>query len=790
MKKVKLNEGWLFHSDIDPVERAVTLPYDAMRYEKRIKGLRNGAATGYYPGGLYTYTKVIQISEQEINKKVYLEFCGIYQKSSIYLNDEKIGGRIYGYSDQFVELTGKLKPGSNVIKVLADNSQVPNSRWYSGSGIYRDVYLWSGEEEYIKPDGIKVKTVALYPAEISVKTDAVINESKIKVRLLKNGSVVSEGEGADVKLSVEKAKLWSSETPELYDIAVTIEKDGIVIDSQNVRTGIRILQWDAEKGFQVNGKTVKLRGGCVHHDNGPLGAEDFYDADVRKFQKMKDAGFNAVRMSHNPASENVLQACDEVGLYVMNETFDTWLLLKSPYDYAMYFEQEHKQDVIDMVRIAYNHPSVVMYSIGNEVALKDINKSVEITRELVSLIKHEDSSRIVLNSVNLMMAMMGNSENPEKDQNAIVEPRENGNNDKLTGSALANVMMTFIGPLIKLAATEKQIHKLNGAIEPLDALGLNYAEHLYEKYHQDYPDRIMCGSETFPKKIASNWDLILKYPWVIGDFQWTAWDYLGEAGIGIPAYKQLASFRAPYPAAISGCGHIDLIGDVKCQGIYSSIVFGTYQAPYIAVHPLEHAGEKVSLGLWTMTDAIHTWTWNGYEGTTASVDVYSRQNNVELFLNGKSLGRKHTEKYIASYKVQYAPGTLTAVQYDNNGNETGRDELISADRAVKVLPLPERKTVKADTASLVYIPVSITDSMNRCDTCENREVSISVRGEGELAAVGSGAYLENYPYTNSIMCTERGRMLAVIRSNGKKGKIQVKFETPGFDPAEIEIIAE
>ena len=783
MKRILWNDNWFFSSDIDPQPRAVRLPHDAMQTEKRVPGLKDGSGTGYYPGGIYTYTKTFDWDGSD--ETALLEFEGIYMKSSILLNGEAVGGHIYGYTGFYVDLTGKLLTGRNKITVIADNSQFPNSRWYSGSGIYRDVVLHTAGKEYIRPDGIRVTTLSTEPATIRVRVDAVkTEETQLLVRICKNGKTVAEAAGEDVTLQIPAAKLWSAETPELYDVQAVLMKSGKELDNSEDRFGIRTLAWDAASGFQVNGNTVKFRGGCVHHDHGVIGAAEYEEACLRKVRIMKESGFNAVRISHNPASRAMLRACDRFGMYVMNESFDTWLGLKNPYDYAMYFEQEWENDLGAMIRVSYNHPSVVLYSIGNEVYLKDIPTASRITRAMVDFCHSQDPSRAVINALNPMTVIMGNSKNPEQNRSKAVEdPREAAANSGPVGSRLANTLISALPLIMKVFGNEKAMKKRAGCMDPLDIVGLNYAEYLYDDQHKDYPARVLCGSETFPQKIASNWKGVLARPWVIGDFLWTAWDYLGEAGIGTVGYGKAEAFTQPFPVAVAGCSNIDLTGEINCQGIYTAIVYGHYKKPYIAVHPADHAGEKAFLGQWRFTDAVHSWTWKGFEGKTVLVDVYSNAPEVELFQDGQSLGKQATKDCKATYEVSYRGGELKALAA---GEE---DVLQTAGNSAVLCLLPEKQTMAANGRDLLYLPVEIRDENGIRQTQMDREIKLSINGEAELIGFGNAALRQEsaMPFATDTALTWQGRALAVLRSTNAEGKITVTVTAEGMDSRSIEL---
>jgi beta-galactosidase len=790
MKKTLLNRDWLFSSDIHPEKHPVNLPHDAMQTENRIPGLKDGSQSGCYPGGVYTYQKELVFDREAMEQTFFLEFEGVYMNSSVLLNGEKIGGRIYGYSDFLVDLTGKVKEGTNLLTVIADNSQCANSRWYSGSGIYRDVWLHTAGSEYIRPDGLRVLTQSIYPARIRICTDAEkTEETSVLVSVSKDGKVVAEGHGADCTVEIPDAKLWSDGTPELYDVTASLVNNGKVIDSLTIATGIRTIAWDAVKGFQVNGETVKLRGGCVHHDHGFIGTAEYDEACLRRVRIMKEAGFNAVRTSHNPASHAMLRACDKLGMYVMNETFDTWLCLKSPYDYAMYFAQEWEKDMTDMIRVAFNHPSVIMYSIGNEVCLKNTSKAADISTALTALCHKLDDSRPVTNALNPLAVLMGDSDKPEQKQNDKVDPRAVGNASGLSGSSLANVLITYMDKLTAILGNERKMRKINAVMDPLDIVGYNYATYLYKKQHKDYPSRVLVGSETFPAAIYENWQAVKSMPHVTGDFLWTAWDYLGECGIGTAHYGKQGSFSQPYPTISAGCGNIDMTGEILPQGVYCAVVYGTWKDPYLAVHPVSHGGEKAWLGKWLLTDAVHSWDWPGHDGRKTKVDVYSGASRVELFLNGKSLGSRSVERCMASFEIAYGAGELRAVQFDKEGNVTGQDVLYTAEKQKKLLLSPEKNLLRADGQDLLFLPIEITDENGVRKNIDNMEVTVRVEGPAVLAGLGNANLKQESltPYTGDSARVFGGRALAILRSTTEAGRITVHVFAEGIDPAAITV---
>lgn len=799
MLRTNFNKNWTFKNlSRDGIEQIVNLPHDAMQTEKRIPKMKNGSATGYYPGGKYMYTKTLFGEEDYLGKTVLLEFEGIYMKSRILLNNEEIGGWVYGYTDFIVDLTGRLRIGQdNEINVIVDNSQTPNSRWYSGSGIYRNVNLLLGNRSFIRPNGVKIITRSVKPAVLQVDIEAVnAHNMEITTEIIRDGKVVAVAVGANCQIQVPDVLLWDAENPNLYDVRIQLLDHGKPIDEAHERIGIRKLEWNPQNGLVINGNMVKLRGGCIHNDNGPLGAATFSKSEFRRIKILKEAGFNAIRCAHNPASRALLDACDELGMYVMEESFDSWFAKKSDYDYTLYFYDNWAKDLEAMVRKDYNHPSVIMYAIGNEIMESSLTEGIKYTKDMVEFCHRLDDSRPVINCVNLLgnvlmskgMSALNKTQTSKDD---VVDPYREVADSKASGSAFVNMMITLMPFLNKHLANPKRSAKATeGTFAEVDIAGYNYGSHTYSKHLEQYPDRIIVGSETFPQDIADNWNLVSKDSRIIGDFMWTAWDYLGEAGVGYPLYGvKRGAFSKPYPVVSGGCGAIDMTGFIDTPAYNAAIVWGVYQKPYIGVRPLNHAGEKYFFGQWRGTDAVNSWSWTGMAGRQAEIEVYSIGKSLELFQDGRSLGRKPLTNFLAKYTTVYQPGTLMAVSYDEDDKEIGRSILQSAGNETILTVIAEDQSIKADGEDLAYINVAITDKNGIVKMLTDHQVKIRVEGAGHLAAVGSGNPATTEDFTGDKYTTYNGRMIAIVRSSGQLGKITVTAEVDGLPSQSIFIEA-
>ena len=597
MKKVLFNDDWSFRITGGQWSN-ITLPHDAQLLEKRRANSPGGSGHGYFAGNVYEYEKKFNVPAEWETKHVEILFEGIYRNSIICINGVKIAEHKYGYTQFTANLDGNLKYGEeNIINVIVDNSKLPNSRWYTGGGIYRPVTLFISEKEHICFQGIKVTTVSLSPAIVNVKTS--VTGGDISVEIIEEENVIASAIGNNCNIEIKDAKFWSDDNPVLYQAHVTLTKNRIVVDEETVSFGIRKITYST-KGLFINRKKTLLRGGCVHHDNGIVGAASFRESEFRRIRIMKEQGFNAIRVSHNPASTAMLEACDHYGMYVMDETFDMWYERKTKFDYGCNFMECWKDDVKAMVDRDFNHPSVIMYSIGNEVSEPGKQKGVEQGKEIIAYVKNLDDTRIVTGGMNLML--MGKYANG-KGQYAEVdeEKRQSKKQSKepKNASLIFNTIATFVGPNMNKAGNSKKVDKITTPIlDALDVAGYNYASGRYSLEGEKHPDRIIVGSETFPYEIGKNWDMVKKYPYLIGDFMWTAWDYIGEAGLGAWSYAGGMPFDRPYPWLLSGTGVIDILGNPDASCGLAKVVWDITDKPVIGVRPVNHPGIRVSKSVW------------------------------------------------------------------------------------------------------------------------------------------------------------------------------------------------
>ena len=767
MKRCDFNSGWSYGLQGE-AKTPVTLPHDAQIHAKRTPDASGGGGHGYFPGGVYEYEKHFDVSADWKGKTVLFEFEGVYKNSTVTINGQKAGGQPYGYTGFTVDAAPYLNyGGENVISVVADNSKLPNSRWYSGGGIYRPVWLWTGEQSHIAWQGVRIATLSYAPAKIRVETQATGGE--ISVEIMDDGSVIASGAGASCELEIPNARLWSDETPNLYTCRVTLNESGTVVDEVTERFGVRMIEW-SPKGLFINGKETLLRGGCVHHDNGVLGAATYAKSEERRVRIMKEAGFNAIRAAHNPASRAMLDACDKYGMYLMDETFDMWYNRKNKFDYGLDFNDWWEKDTRAMVERDYNHPSVILYSIGNEVAEPFEQKGIDIGRAQIDLVHSLDSSRPVTCGVNLMIlgrAAKGQGIYKDGELTTVKEDQKSKKEENQNASLMFNIMASFVGSGMNNGGNSPKVDAIASPfVDSLDIAGYNYGSGRYPLEEKQHPDRVIFGSETVPQDIHKNWQMVKKYPYLVGDFMWTAWDYLGEAGIGAWSYTGGMPFNRPYPWVLAGAGVIDILGtpDASCR--YAATVWGLTKNPVIGVRPVNHPGVRVGKSTWRGTNAIESWAWQGCEGNKAEVEVYAQADSVQLVLNGKSLGKKKLKACKAMFKTKYAPGTLEAVAYDASGRETGRSNLQSATGRRLLAVKPEEERIQV--GDIVYVDIAVTGENGVVESNADAKLTVTVEN-GALLGFGSANPCTEESFDAGSYTTYQGRALAVVRADAPGG---------------------
>ena len=814
MKKVSMNQDWLFaNGTITMMElftgsgeqvQKVDLPHDAMILQERRPDTANAHQTGFYPGGEYTYIKKWYVPKEWEERITELEFEGIADICRIYVNGDFVAGNYNPYAGIYIDVTGYLKYGQeNEVKVEVLSIE-QSSRWYSGAGLYRPVHIWTGGRVHIPSRGVRIvtedadKETALLSADIPICSRGTGTKSvQLRVALEDaEGREVScdtvpvtvfEGESqcCSQRLTVTKPHLWSDETPYLYTFHAELLEDAELLDEYSSAVGIRTLRLNAAQGLLVNGVPTKLRGTCIHHDNGIIGAATFPDAEFRRCRILKEAGFNAVRSSHHPVSKAMLDACDRLGIYVMDELNDMWTRTKNPHDYANYFPEHWKKDVREMIEKDRNHPSVIIYSTGNEIPEAGTPRGAQWNRKIHEEIKRLDPARYTTNGINGLMAgtermdeimCQATGLSPEELEKMMTPDTDV---QQAGADAVNGMAAVMIGPLADSIATCPVMEELLGEFASVtDIAGYNYLTALHEEDHRRHPNRVVLGTETFPADIVSLWDIVCRNPHVLGDFTWTGYDYLGEAGCGVFHYDGGENFSSHWPDRLAGIGDIDILGDRKPISYLRQAVFGIGTAPAIGVMRMDKEGKHADKTPWMWKDNIASWTWHGYEGKEARVDVYADSDEVEVFLNGETLGRRQVRGHIAEYDVPYYPGRLEAVSY-RDGAETGRCMLQTAGQAVRLDVTADREALPADGESLAFLKVRLKDHEGRWNRQETKEVSVQVEGTGILQGFGNADPSCEGSYQDTMWSTYDGAVMAAIRAAKEPGEVRVTFRAEG-----------
>ena len=831
MKQERFNTGWeVCPGIIDPFGslfggpppmKKVTLPHDAMIEEPRDPNVPGGGQSGFYPAKTYTYTKHFPVPEAWAGDQQILEFEGIMGRSLVYVNDQFAASHENGYSQFYVDLKPFLIYGAeNTVKVVAANSEFA-TRWYSGSGIYRDVNLHRGGSSWIPPEGLRLTTDYIEDDYAVVCVDAKIRTShaaskqvtlRVSLYALGDLSSMNAYENADdisgrnpaasgetrvtvsaasevtarLRISVTDPKLWSPEHPNLYRCVAEILEDGVPTDSSEEDFGIRTLRMDARKGLRINGETVKMRGVCIHHDNGIIGAATLCGAEEFRVRNLKNAGVNAIRSAHHPMGKTLLKICDRLGIMVMDELSDMWNVPKNWYDRAFTFSEHLEAEIERLTAKDYNHPCVILYSTGNEIPEIGTPDGRTLNRRIVTRLHELDNTRYTTEGMNGFLAAA-----PQLAQYiAKIAAGEIQDMEAVSGgSDNLNMAMTLMQHRSEddLAVSDLLTEAFEETSGTLDAAGFNYLTGRHELEAVHHPDRVVVGSETFPKKIPELWEIVERNPHVIGDFTWTGYEYLGEAGIGIFHYNPSDNKWSHYPDRLAYCGDINLNGYRRPASYLRETAYGFRTEPFISVERPEHYGEKYDPNGWKYGDAVDSWTWPGFEGKPVRVSVIAKGDEAELLLNGKSLGRKpigEEEPLTVYFDTEYQPGTLEAVCY-TDGKESGRTCLETAGDPVRLSVQVINPVLPADGSGLSLLLVETADAAGRINRGIRKKISVSVSGAGTLAGFGSAHPSCEGSYQDTTWESYDGRVMAAVRSGAEAGTIDVRFTAEGCEDAVV-----
>lgn len=776
-RKTCIDEGWRFHygeaagavsPDYDDSSwRTLSLPHDWCVETEAAEAAGGehigpfsrssvgGNSTGQTVGGEGWYRKTFTLKKEDKNKRIMLYFEGAYNHTTVWVNGRKAYFNHYGYQSFRFDATEFCKaPGKeNVITVKVTNNGM-NTRWYAGAGIYRHVWLVKTPQLHLDTWHNYIHTSEVTEGNATVNVETLLKneqsrklKGEVTVQLLdKDGNLVADSRqevGVDGNgekevrfgMQVAKPQLWSPESPYLYKAVITVKDRKSGDEDRTVtRFGIRTLEFSADKGFLLNGKSVLLHGGCVHHDNGLLGAAAYDAAENRKITLLKNEGFNALRTAHNMTSEHFLEACDSIGMMVVDEAFDQWLQAKNKDDYHQYFKEYSDRDMQTMILRDRNHPSIIMWSIGNEIPGRITAEGQAVAARLRNTILALDTTRPLTAAI------------PSWD-----DFRHSWDDDN------------------------------NLAFKSLDVGGYNYLYDKYEHDHQSYPDRVMVGLETYPKRAAENWVLAERLPYVIGDFVWTAMDYLGESGIGSASFRKSGNqpFSPGWPWFNGWCGDIDLIGNKKPQSYYRDVVW--HRKPVtMAVEEAAPEGTHMSVSLWGWQLEQQSWTWDYPHGTPLNVNVYSRAPQVRLYLNDSLVGTKTTSAtFWAGFTVPYEPGTLRAVEYD--GEKEGDSFILKTTGTPVALRLvSDRGSATADGKDLVYVTAELVDAEGQVVYDSQRTVRFSIEGEGSILACGNACPNDMESFRNSSPRLYNGRAQAIVKTTRTAAGFTLRVSADGL----------
>ncbi len=824
MLRQTLNKHWIFTANpVISVQSLahtacqegspVDLPHDAMIHETRTPDAKSKNQSGFYPGGSYCYTKKLFVPDAWKQQRVALEFEGIYKNARVYINGQLACAWQNGYTEVVTEIDDYLNYDcENEIRVFVSNTSQPSSRWYSGSGIYRGVNLLRGGLTHIGTRGVQVKTVYLDQemAQLNVSIP-IVNASAQAVRMEllisiydREGREVSRdalpmmmygstSETLERLMTIHRPAVWDCGHPNLYRYCVKLVSGEAQLDAENGRFGVRTLAADSERGLLLNGKPVKLRGACIHHDNGILGACAYADAEQRRIRILKEAGFNCIRSAHNPLSRAMLDACDEQGMLVMDEYADMWTVAKNEFDDAAHFPDSWKKDLSSLVRKDFNHPSVILYCLGNEIPEAGTERGAWLCRRMDTEIKSLDTSRLTTTSVSGTLSCSSRlreiiAQIAERFQGqGKSEKGQSGMDAVSQANSFASLLHGPLGDAIWQHPTVTEM--LEGYKNATDITGLNYMPARYPLEKQQHPDRLVLGTEEYPADIQRLWSLVEENPHVIGDMTWTGYDYIGEAGIGIFYYDGTVNFMPHWPDRLAYIGDIDINGNRRSISYYREIVYGLRKQPYIAVKRMEHNGETPNQTAWMFKDNISSWTWHGCEGMGASVDVYCDAQEVELVLNGKSLGIRgcgRENHFTAEYTVPYQAGKLAAYAI-RGGKRAEAYFLETADASVMPVPEPEKTALKAGSGELLFIPITLRDSSGRLNPQEKQQLTVCVEGAAVLKAFGSANPSTEEAYDGTQCETYDGRAMAVVGAADVPGTATIRILCGNGTRAEITV---
>ena len=801
MRKYPLNNDWQFTEGElrNPLMMNMLsgwqrchLPHDCQIIKKRDPSAATAENEGWTQGAAVFYKKEFVLEPETAGQRCWLEFEGIAGVCEIWVNGRYLAKHMNPYTGVVAEVTGLVHPGENTIQVHADSRMKPNSRWYVGTGLFRRVFLHLGGQVSAVLETLHAATLSLDGARAILRLSALLTGTADRVVFSvkdKGGALLAEVEGAldgmtaSAELTVEGITPWCPAAPELYTVEAAVTAGGCT-DVSSVRTGIRTISVDPESGFRLNGVPMKLKGGCIHHDLGLLGAAEYEAADRRRIQILLDNGYNAVRGAHNPFGPAFYDVCDELGMLVVEEAFDEWVLGRTDFGLHITFEDRWERDIEDMIRRDYNHPCIIMWGTGNEVEERDgTADGFAWSRRLADKVRSLDAIRPVTASACSLFVEYTQRPGPGADKG-------------VTGNQALNMAYDTFSEGRDLWGPGTA-----GYFEPLDVAGYNYKVARYEYDREKFPRRVIYGSESYPRAALQSWQAVEHNSHVIGDFVWTAWEYIGEVGGGRwEVTDEERPSDAKYPWLLAYQGDIDLLGNKRPQSYYRDCVWKRADGPKLFCLPPELVGKHIARLSWGWLPVRRSYTFAGCEGQDVEVHVYADADEVELLQNGVSMGRlpcTESEEYTAVFTIPYTPGKLEAVSYAN-GVETGRDTLNTAGETAALALSAGRPAIRGDGDDLAFVTIRALDGAGVPVFDETAEVTVKLLVGGQLLALGTA---DPKPDRRLLYCTDscpmfEGAAMAVVRGEpGAKGCLvevtlghgdaAVKAQLPiGFTPVE------
>jgi beta-galactosidase len=775
---ILFTDGWKFYKgDLpggekeafsDASWKTVELPHDWSIEGPFSKEWASG--TGFLPGGIGWYRKTFNLDNSNSAKKIFIYFDGVYKNSEVWLNGHSLGKRPNGFIPFQYELTQHLKKGTNTIAVRVDHTKFADSRFYTGSGIYRNVYLITKNPVHIAQWGTRFTTPSVTNqkanAEVTVSvknTGASSSNVRVEAQLLSRATVAATGnkniviagtatKDAKLSLIVTTPKLWSDEQPNLYTLAVTVYKDGKKSDEYSEKVGFRNFRFDANEGFFLNGVNKKMKGICIHHDAGALGAAVPREVWQRRLAKLKEVGCNAIRMSHYPHQDYLYELCDEMGFLVQDEAFDEWEEGKNKWiegwnvgtpgrdGYSEHYKDWAETDVKDMIRRNKNHPSIIMWSIGNEIDYPNDPYTHEV---------------------------LSTGRNPQIYGKGYLP-------DHPPASRLGELSKQLVAAAKSIDTTRPITAALAGVVmsnttsypDNLDLVGYNYQEYRYAEDHKTFPNRIIYGSEN--GKGADAWTAVDTSKNIFAQFLWTGYDFIGEAG--------------RWPSRSSGAGLIDLAGFPKPEFYARKALWVKEPVIYLSAF---NPGTRQERG---RPMAKHSWNWS--VGDTIRVACLTNAEEAELFLNGKTLGRKSKKDTAARglfWPVKYEPGELVVKGFIN-GKEVSTYKLTTAGEPNVIIATADKKQFSVGGKDLAHVEIILRDKTGNLVSDASNEITVDIEGPARLLGLESGDLASHEDYKSNKRKVYNGKLVAYIQSNGKPGDVSIKLSSPGLQPVTISII--